>query len=398
MQKEIFFVSYQSINHAKLEGMTKLFVPLIDSLPSQYHNATTYVVGNKRGISKDYKICTPHFLYPVICLALSILNKYLLKIASYKIRHFKTILFDYFLSWKINRPVIIISSTYLYRTTIKNKRLGGYNLFYAGNPNDREVYQILKEEEIVHGIKINDAYTYKRRTEFGEKALNTFDYYITPNKLTTKSFTKWYSNKIVVEIENYIIPQLSNTPSRTLSKNRALTFCYIAHPFWLKGLYYLLEAWSKLGHLNATLKVGGNFDQKALALIKKNNLTLNNVELVGWVENLNHFFKTSDVCIVPSLIDAGPATVTEAMCYGLPVIVTDGCGARTLIKEGINGFVVPSRDAEAIAEKIIWFINNPDKLLAMKKNSIKTVTNLAAKKQQPMVAEKLSMIIENLKH
>ena len=59
---------------------------------------------------------------------------------------------------------------------------------------------------------------------------------------------------------------------------------------------------------------------------------------------------TTDVLVLPTLCE-GSATVTyEALASGVPVITTENSGS--VVREGIDGFVVPIRDAVSLAEKI----------------------------------------------
>jgi glycosyltransferase involved in cell wall biosynthesis len=53
------------------------------------------------------------------------------------------------------------------------------------------------------------------------------------------------------------------------------------------------------------------------------------------------------------------------MCLGKPVIVSGAGGVGELLNEGVNGFHIPSKSPEALAEKIIYFCKNPDKINTM---------------------------------
>ena len=55
-----------------------------------------------------------------------------------------------------------------------------------------------------------------------------------------------------------------------------------------------------------------------------------------------------------------PRTVLEAMSIGRPILTTNVEGCRETVVEGINGYLVPKKNAEALAERIIWFIENQD--------------------------------------
>jgi glycosyltransferase involved in cell wall biosynthesis len=59
----------------------------------------------------------------------------------------------------------------------------------------------------------------------------------------------------------------------------------------------------------------------------------------------------------------------EAMATGRPVLTTDAPGCRETVLSGENGFLVPVRDADALAERMIWFIENRDQWERMGKQS-----------------------------
>jgi glycosyltransferase involved in cell wall biosynthesis len=68
-----------------------------------------------------------------------------------------------------------------------------------------------------------------------------------------------------------------------------------------------------------------------------------------------------DAYVLPALRREGlPKGVIEAMCYGVPPIVTDAGGSPELIEDGISGLVVPPGNAAAIAEALSYLAENPD--------------------------------------
>lgn len=80
-------------------------------------------------------------------------------------------------------------------------------------------------------------------------------------------------------------------------------------------------------------------------------------------EKLPGYLASSDVYVSTSLSDGGVAVSTlEAMACGLAVVTTDVGDARSWIKDGENGFVVPTRSPERLAEKIIYLLENTDDL------------------------------------
>ncbi len=53
-----------------------------------------------------------------------------------------------------------------------------------------------------------------------------------------------------------------------------------------------------------------------------------------------------------------PRTVLEAMAMGRPILTTDVPGCRETVINGDNGYLVPKADSEALAERMIWFIEH----------------------------------------
>lgn len=73
----------------------------------------------------------------------------------------------------------------------------------------------------------------------------------------------------------------------------------------------------------------------------------------------------SHVYVLPSYREGTPRTVLEAMAMGRPVITTDAPGCRETVIDGDNGFLVPVKSIEALAEAMIKFINNPELISKM---------------------------------
>jgi glycosyltransferase involved in cell wall biosynthesis len=77
------------------------------------------------------------------------------------------------------------------------------------------------------------------------------------------------------------------------------------------------------------------------------------------------YYAASDCFVFPSYREGFPNTVLEAGAMGLPCIVTDINGSREIIKDGYNGLIVPSHDADAMYEAMKWMLDNPGKRESM---------------------------------
>lgn len=397
----IYFVSFQSYNNNIPIGMVKFVLPLVKEV--QKTISTTYYVSSARNSNQKVNIKEVSFvlkwLFKFINIVYKIINKIPLlpKVTNGKIRLIQEVLFDFLFLYKLKEPVVLISSTYLNRSIEKNKKMGGLNVFLAGNPDDREIHKLLHQEMRKYNIFISDAYTYTKRINFIDQSLGKFDHIFTFTKSEFQTYLRNIDNKKISYLEATIKPNKITFNDKNIEKYKQLTFCYIAHTVWLKGLFYLLEAWKQIKSDNILLVIGGSIDVNVKTVIKEKFDGLNNVHFEGFSRDINKFMRTSHVCIIPSLLDAGPATISEALYCGLPVITTDGCGSSTLVKDGHNGFVVPAANSNAIAEKIKWFIDNQNEIEVMSQNAEATMESLENSNQEQKLAEHILTIIDELK-
>lgn len=93
------------------------------------------------------------------------------------------------------------------------------------------------------------------------------------------------------------------------------------------------------------------------------------VEWPGAVDVKPWLAQTS-VFVLPSYYREGvPRSTQEAMAMGRPVITTDAPGCRETVVEGVNGFLVPPRDVEALQRAMLRFIEEPALVARMGRES-----------------------------
>jgi len=165
-------------------------------------------------------------------------------------------------------------------------------------------------------------------------------------------------------------PAISNT-SLPNSHQTPMQFIYAGPVSVRKGGHYLIEAWKLLSiNQSAELHLYG------IPLLPKRCFAGlgENVFSHGSVSQLELFeaYQKGSVLVFPTLCDGFGMVVLEAMAHGLPVITTQNAGASDFIEEGKNGFLVPPRDAEALAERLEWCIRHPKELLEMRRYALAT--------------------------
>ena len=77
---------------------------------------------------------------------------------------------------------------------------------------------------------------------------------------------------------------------------------------------------------------------------------------------MREIYEGSHVFILPSFAEGMAQVGIEAMACGLPIICTYNSGVADLVTNGVNGFIIPVGDKDALIEKMQWFIDNPDKI------------------------------------
>jgi glycosyltransferase involved in cell wall biosynthesis len=136
----------------------------------------------------------------------------------------------------------------------------------------------------------------------------------------------------------------------------------------LKGIHYLLQAWKELKSKNRLKNsqlvfVGENrFPQKWLE--ERYSGLYQHIPSVSHFL-LNQYYSQASVLVLPSLIDGFGLVVVEAMACGIPVIVTVNTGASDIITDGVEGFIIPIRDVEALKDKLEWCYSHPQELAEM---------------------------------
>ncbi len=116
--------------------------------------------------------------------------------------------------------------------------------------------------------------------------------------------------------------------------------------------------------------------------IKEKNLK--NIYFAGFKNQteLSKYYTMADILVLPSQEgETWGLVVNEAMCFGLPVIISDvvGCGSD-LVKEGINGYIFPVGDIDELSRRLEDLIENPQKRTAFGEKSFEIIQNCSYQK------------------
>ncbi len=143
-----------------------------------------------------------------------------------------------------------------------------------------------------------------------------------------------------------------------------------------KGYTYLLEACAKLLKFYdfKILLVGdGPLKGELITLAKKLNISDN---LILWGQTLEVRIPLAlmDIFVLPSIaVETFSNAALEAMAMELPVVLSDIGGAREMVEEGVNGFIFPPRDTEALIKILEELIKDPKRRYLMGINARRIV-------------------------
>lgn len=157
-----------------------------------------------------------------------------------------------------------------------------------------------------------------------------------------------------------------------------ISFIFIARLLAEKGIHDYIKAAKIVKEKYPSVKftVLGAIDKEALGSLKEEELEslvkTNIIEYPGHVSNVSEWIENSSVFVLPSYYREGvPRSTQEAMAIGRAIITTDVPGCRETVVDGVNGFLVPKWDPEALAEKMIYFIEHPEQVSLMGAESYK---------------------------
>jgi glycosyltransferase involved in cell wall biosynthesis len=85
------------------------------------------------------------------------------------------------------------------------------------------------------------------------------------------------------------------------------------------------------------------------------------IEWLGHKNNIAEIFSRSHIVCLPSYYGEGvPKVLIEAASCGRPIVTTNTPGCREIVKDGLNGILVPPKDADAVAEALEKLIKTPE--------------------------------------
>jgi len=155
--------------------------------------------------------------------------------------------------------------------------------------------------------------------------------------------------------------QTFNPPASRAPSDR-FSVIYAGQLTQRKGLSYLLRGYRKFARHDSRLTLVGS-------VVGSDQPLHPFADMVDHVAHqtrpaLAEMYRNADVFVFPTLIEGMPLVVLEAMACGLPVIVTAN-GPADIVRDGIEGFIIPERDEDALCDRLERLYREPDLRIAM---------------------------------
>jgi len=159
----------------------------------------------------------------------------------------------------------------------------------------------------------------------------------------------------------------------TNSDNFNIAFVANVRP--LKGLIYLLRAakeLSKIENIHIIL-IGTQISQEPYVSAIKESGMKERIHMTGYIDNAPDLISQCDVLVSTSLREGLSRVILEALASDTPVIASANESSLEIIEDGVNGYIVPIKDSQAIADKLKFLHSNPKTLKKLTNNASKVI-------------------------
>ena len=229
------------------------------------------------------------------------------------------------------------------------QRQGGIFICDRGSSHQRYQQTLLLEEHNRWPVPTRTSDDRDTRRE--EAIYSAADAITVPSSFAARSFTDMGIPKHKIHIIPYGVRLEQFTKNADAPADR-FEVLFAGAVGLRKGFPYLLQAFASLTHPVKRLRVAGAIQNEMKGLL--GDLPQANVEYLGAVpqDRLIELMNTSHVMVLPSIEEGLALVQGQALACGCPVIASTNTGAEDLFSDGIEGFIVPIRDKNALAERM----------------------------------------------
>ncbi|MEM4268206.1 MAG: glycosyltransferase family 4 protein [Candidatus Woesearchaeota archaeon] len=265
--------------------------------------------------------------------------------------------FDVLITWPLN-PL----------TIKKAKERDILTVVDSGSTHPNFQKKILMEEnKLIFGKEIQTAPESIIMQEIAD--YNSCDLILVPSHFVKKTFV---ANGIE-ESKIIVVPFGVDTDifKRKRKRDKVFRIVWCGTICIRKGIHYLLRAFHELAIPNSELLLIGGISEEMKSFVER--YKAQNIIYKGPVaqKSLPELYSQGSIFVHPSLEEGLSLVQLEAMACGLPIICTTNTGGDEIIKDGVEGFIIPIRDVGALKKKINYLYENPIKLKEMSNAAVR---------------------------
>lgn len=147
-------------------------------------------------------------------------------------------------------------------------------------------------------------------------------------------------------------------PLPKTEEHPSFIFLFVGRLLYDKGIVELLEAAKqcKVQHPQTEFWIVGKIDQDNPSAVDEATVQeyqkAGIINYLGPSNDVRSIMRNADCVVLPSYREGLPRVMLEGLAMGKPLITTDTAGCRETVKDGYNGYIVPSKDAGALANAL----------------------------------------------
>ena len=246
------------------------------------------------------------------------------------------------------------------------KRQGAISLLENPGSHPQRWHEAGMQECRTFGVNPRDRFIAisARNARRMEREFAMCDRIVVPSSLSYRSFEEVGLAAKTVIVQTGVDTDFFS-PAMTPEERPLFRACFVGRVELAKGAGYLLQAWKRLNLARAELVIVGDLKPEMSSLLR--TYADSSVRMTGIIQpqELAAIYRESDVFVLPSVNEGLAQVLLEAMASGLPLVASDYSGADELITDGKEGFIVPVRDVDRLAEAILWCYQHRDDLRVM---------------------------------
>lgn len=189
------------------------------------------------------------------------------------------------------------------------------------------------------------------------------DYILCPSTFVKQTFLDrgFSDDRILVNNFGFSFPEYSHRKTKDDDTFRLL---YVGQLHFRKGLRYAIEAFKRLKHPRKEFLIVG----PSTKITGLEGITIpDNIRFAGILKghHLEQAYASASAFVLPTIEEGLALVQGEAMAAGLPLITTSHSGAEDIMTDGVEGFIVPPCDSNALLDAFQYLADDPDLLRRM---------------------------------